>query len=166
MVKRKSKPKAKTYKLNIFDVLNHMKAGDTSYYKGLTEEEQKGFVPRLVMRWLTGTKSAYHVNMVNEFLNPVVDQFSLKDYNHKELLYILGTICANPDQYRYTYKKMKTVKDTKIAISVIKEYFKYNTKHAKEVLPILTNEDIISYAEDLGKQKEEITKLKRELRNR
>jgi len=35
-----------------------------------------------------------------------------------------------------------------------------------EVLPILSNEDILRFAEELGRQKEDITKLKRELKNR
>ena len=156
--------KKKAHKLDIFQTLTSISRKNQDYYFNLTEEEQKAFQPLVVERWLTGTRDARQVYFINELVNPFV--FSLA--NHKSLLYKLMTVCTSGQSGRYYWNKALSKKSssTPIAISCIKQYYDYNTLHAIEALPLLTNEQILDIAEDLGKQKEDITKLKRELKNR
>lgn len=150
-------------KLDIFAVLNHISTKDVEYYGNLSDEEKKGFFPVVVTRWLSGTNNAKQIFFLNELVNPFV--FSL--HKHPELLYILMTLCTSGKSQRYFWNKTVS-KTTGIPtiISVIREYFGYNTKQANEALPVLSDDDILSYADDLGYQKETITKLKKELKSR
>ncbi len=159
-------PQKKTtnHKLNIFQVLDHISKKDTEYYHKLTEEEQKAFLPVIVTRWLSGTSNARQVYFINELVNTSV--FSL--HKHKELLYYLMTICGPGRSQRYFWNKTASKKSnsTPISVSIIREYFGYNTTEALECMPLLSNDDIITYAEELGTQSDTITKLKKELKTR
>ena len=97
-------------------------------------------------------------------VNPFV--FSL--YKHPELLYDLMTLCGPGKSQRYFWNKTVSSKSNNIptTVSVIREYFGYNTIQAIEALPLLSNDDILEYAADLGTQKDIITKLKKELKSR
>jgi len=152
------------HKLDIFQTLNHISKKDRNFFKDLTDEEKKAFQPLVVMRWLSGTTDARQVYFLNELVNPFV--FSM--HTHKELIYYLMTTCTSGKSQRYTWNKALSKKSstTPLSVSVIKDYFNYSTMHAIEALPMLTNDDILEYAEQLGRQKEEMTKIKRELKNR
>ena len=154
----------KKHKLDIFQVLNHISKKDKNFYKELTKEEQKALQPLTVMRWLSGTMDARQIFFLNELVNPFV--FSM--YTHKELLYRLMTTCTNGKSQRYYWNKPMSKKSsvTPMAVKVIKDYFGYNTIQAIQALPLLTDDDILEYAEHLGRQKEDITKIKKELKNR
>ena len=151
-------------KLDIFQVLDHISRKDTKYYRNLTEEEQKAFMPLVVMRWLSGTSSGRQVYFINELVNPSV----FTNHQHKELLYYLLTICAPGEKRRYFWNKTLSKKSTSCptTVSVIREYFGYSTTEALEALPLLTDIDILLYAENLGRQKDDVTKIKKELRSR
>jgi len=148
--------------LDIFQVLNHISQKDREYIKTLTDEELKAFQPFVIMRWLSGTNSARQIYFLNTLVNPFV--FNLPE--HKELLYYLMTICTSGKSQRYNWIKGPTKKDKKLSsiTNVICDYYKYNSSEAKSVLSLLSREDILSYAEQLGYQTEEITKIKKELK--
>ena len=78
------------------------------------------------------------------------------------------TLCGPGKSQRYYWNKAASNKTTKVptVVSVIREQFGYSTAQALEALPLLSNEDILEYAEDLGKQKDTISKLKKELKSR
>ncbi len=149
-------------KLDIFQVLNHINTKDREYYKTLTDDELKGFLPFVVMRWLTGTSSSRQVY----FVNTLVNQFIFNLPEHKELLYYLMTVCTSGKMQRYNWIKGPSQKNKKLpnVTGVVRDYFKYSSTHAREALPLLSREDILSYAEQLGRQPEEITKIKKELK--
>lgn len=151
-------------KLDIFQVLGKISTKDTGFYANLSEEERKGFLPVVVMRWLSGTSSAKQIYFINELVNPFV--FNL--HKHPELLYHLMTLCGPGKAQRYYWNKAASNKTSKVptVVSVIREQFGYSTTQALEALPLLSNEDILEYAEDLGKQKDTISKLKKELKSR
>lgn len=153
-----------TQPLDIFQVLNNVSKKNINYYSSLSEEQQKALQPFVVLRWLTGTRDARQVYFLNELVNPFV--FSMP--NHKQLLYFLLTTATSGKQQRYTWAKSLTKKtsSTPIILGVVKSYFKYNTTDAVEAMVLLTNEDILSCAEQLGYQPDEITKIKKELKNR
>ncbi len=157
------------HKLDIFKVLNHISTKDRNYYNELTEEEQKALQPLVVMRWLTGTKDARQIFFLNELVNPFVFPFLTKngkEFDHKHLLYNLMTTCTSSRGGRYYWNKAKSKPAVTAVVSVVKDYYKYNTAHAIEALSLLSNDDILEMAEHLGRQKEDIAKLKKELKSR
>lgn len=151
-------------KLDMFRVLDHISIKDINFYRNLPEEEQKAFVPLVTMRWFSGTSSARQVFFINELVNPNV----FANHQHKELLYFLMTICAPGKKQRYFWNKTASKKSTStpIAVSIIREYFGYSTLEAVDALPLLSNDNLMQYAEELGTQPDKITKLKKELRTR
>lgn len=150
-------------KLDIFRVLDAVNAKDVALFEKLTEDEAKAFVPFVVTRWMSGTSNAGQVYLINEFLNPYV--FSLG--SHKQLLWYLMTICNVGKKQRYAWNPLPGKKNTSkpTATRVIKEYYNYSTTDAVEVLPMLTREDLLSMAEDLGWQPDEVSKLKKEVKS-
>ena len=151
-----------TYKLDIFATLDQINHKRPFFYENLTEEERKGFLPVVVMRWLSGTSSPLQVILLNEVVNPFV--FSL--VNHKDLLYKLMTVCAvKPQRYRWL-KAGGRKHPHKHSIEVIKRHYQYSTQQASDVFSLLSNEDIVGFAEQQGLQKEDLTKIKTELKDR
>lgn len=151
------------HKLDVFDVLRHLDKKDTRYFEKLTEEQQKAFVPLIVMRWMSGTTNIRQIIFINELVNHLV--FSL--HRHKQLLYYMLTICGSGQIQRYFWNKTKSKSSSMPKVyDVLKQYFDYNTNQVADVLPLLSNDDIIEYAEHLGRQPEEIKSIKNELKNR
>jgi len=152
------------YKLDIFNVLGKLSENNSTFYDSLSEEEQKALHPLVVMRWLSGTSSARQVFFLNELVNPLIFEFT----DHKKLLVQLMSLCTNGQFTRYKWKKTVSKKESSMTISVgvIKEYFKYTTTQAKEALPMLSADDVVDYAEQLGRQPDEIKTIKKELKNR
>ena len=152
----------KTHKLDIFDTLNHISRKDVGFYDNLSEEEEKAFQPLVVARWLSGIKSERQIYFLNELVNPFTFQFT----KHKKLLYYLMTVCTSGKATRYFWNKTSSKKTSSVplTVKVIRDYYGYNTLQAIEVLPLLSSEVILDYAEQLGRQPDEITKIKRELK--
>lgn len=156
--------KAKQYKLDLFGFLSNVSRKNEKFYKTLSEEEIKEVSPLIMMRWLSGTNDARQIYFLNELVNPFV--FTLG--KHKELLVGLMTLCSSGRDQRYKFPKAKSKKTSKTpkAVEVIKEFFSYNTIDALEVLSMISNDDILSFAEQLGRQPPEITAIKKELKTR
>lgn len=153
------------FKLDVFKTQDHIYKKDINFYRNLSEEEQKGFAPSVVMRWLSGTKTELQIILLNEFVNSRV--FDSTFYKHKELLYFLLVICGIKKPFKPIWNKTISKKSSvPTIISVIRKTFGYSSMEALDVLPLLSNDDIIKYAEDLGLQKEELNKIKKELKNR
>ena len=156
---------AKQYKLDLFnEVLPNLSRKNEKFYKSLTEEQAKEISPLILMRWMSGTNDARQIYFLNELVNPFV--FTLG--KHKELLVDLITLCASGREQRYKFNKVKSKKISKTpkTVNIIKEFFDYNTIDALEVLPIISNDDILSFAEQLGSQPPEISAIKKELKTR
>jgi hypothetical protein len=154
----------KEYKLDIFQVLNQIDRQNSFFYNDLTEDEQKSFIPFTTMRWMTGTSSAYQVMLVNELVNPFV--FSLN--GHKDLIFKLMTICTSGKSQRYKWNKTvsKKTSSTPHILAVVKDFYNYNTLQATDVMGLLSKDDILQMAEHLGRQKDEMTKINNELKNK
>lgn len=151
-------------KLNIFNVLSHLDEKDANYYDRLTEEEQKAFVPLITMKWLSGVSEARQIYFINELVNPHV----FTSYTHPKLLFYLMSICGSGKAKRHFWNKTLSRKTSNMptVVKVIREYFGYSTIEALDALPLLSDDNILSYAEDSGYQKEDITKIKKELNGR
>jgi hypothetical protein len=149
-------------KLDIFRVLNALNEKNTGFYSELTEEEQKAFQPFLVMRWMSGTSDARQVYFINEFVNPYT--FSLP--NHKGLLWQLLVLSNSGRQQRYTWNKLpgSATSPKPASTKVVAEYFKYSTKDAVAALLVLSYQDVVDLAEELGIQPDELAKIKKEFK--
>lgn len=155
---------ATKYKLNIFDVLGKLSKKNSAFYDNLSDEEQKALQPLVVMRWLSGTSSMRQVFFLNELVNHLI--FELTD--HKKLLVQMLSVCTDGNFTKYQWKKTLSKKGSSMPVStgVIKEYFTYTTVQAKESMPMLTDDDIIDYADQLGRQPDDIKTIKKELKTR
>jgi len=155
---------AKEYKVNLFGFLDSLDMKSPVYFKNLSEEQKKEIHPLVAMRWLTGSNDSMQIYLLNELVNPFV--FSLG--KHKELLVNLMAISGQKVNRRHhKFIKVKKAQTTAPnALKVIKQFLNYSTRNALEALKIISDEDILSFAEQLGKQQPEISVIKRELKLR
>lgn len=148
-------------KLDIFELLRHIDDGDRDFLDGLTEDQRKGFVPIVTLRWLSGSGNESQLLNLNEIANTTT--FSL--YKHPELLYKL--MLASTPKGRKQYNWIKTAKKEKTSLrtDVILRYLdEVSPREAAEFAAIYTAEEILEMAEALGETKEYIQKLKSELK--
>lgn len=152
------------HKVDIFKVLGDINKKDRDFYTNLTLEEQKALHPLVLMKWMSGTTSERQVMFLNEFANRYM--FSLAA--HKELLMQLLIVCSPGKWTKYKWNKAKSKKNSKtpMLVELIKETYEYSSTKAVEVLPILTDDDLLEMATDLGRQLQEIRDIKKELKVR
>lgn len=152
--------KEKTFKLDIFSLLkdlNSLKAGDI--YTKLSDDEKKGFFPLVVMRWMSCTSDERQILLLNEFVNKSV--FPLAKHPH--LMMRLLQAAATKAPTRYNWISVKSKKKHSMSKQVVKEYFEMSSREVDMLNPFPPADEIIEMAEELGYQKDEITKLKKEL---
>ncbi len=156
---------AKERQLDLFGFLSQISRKNADYYGTLTEGAIKEISPFVIMRWLSGCTDARQIHLLNELMNPFV--FNL-DKNHRALLVKLMTICSSGKEHRFKFNKVKSKKtsNTPKTVEVVKRIFQYNTLDALDAIKILKNDEILSFAEQLGMQKPEITVIKKELKAR
>lgn len=144
-------------KTTIFDVL---KLIDTKKVDAVNRDDvAKAFVPFLTNRWITGTDDAAQVYIVNEIVNPYV--FSL--HKHKNLLWKLMCCTTSGTPQRYRYQKVQKSSSSNGSVKVLAEYYKCTEKDARTYVDLHSKEDIMNIAIFLGRDKDEINKLKKEL---
>ncbi len=152
--------KERTFKLDIFGLLGSIdnpRSGDI--YSSLSDEEKKGFAPLVVMRWMSGTSDERQIMLLNEFVNPYV--FPLGKHPH--LLMQSLQVASSKKSKRYGWLGVKGGKKSTLANKVIAEYFDYSQREVNLLNPRPNTSDIMKMAEELGWQKDEITKLKKEM---
>lgn len=153
----KAPPKHKT---DIFEVLGNLNKKNEDYITSLPDDQQKAIQPLLLQRWMSGTSDARQVYLLNEVANPYV--FSL--YKHKQLLWQLLTVCAPGKfaKYQWMSQKGAGAVNKPLSTQVVSEYYKYSTRHAKDAVAVLSAEQILELAQELGYQPDEIAKIKKE----
>jgi len=149
------------FKLDIFDLLsriNNPRAGDI--YSQLSEDEKKGFAPLVVMRWMSGTSDERQIMLLNEFVNPYV--FALGKHPH--LLMMLLQVASSKTPKRYQWLGIKSKKKNQETMKVVADYFDMSEREVKTLNPFPPEAEVIQMAEELGWQKDEIVKLKKEFK--
>lgn len=117
-------------------------------------------MPLLLQRWMTGTPDARQVFLINEVVNPFV--FSL--FRHKQLLWQLLTVASSGKSQKYTWlsQKSEAGKNKPTATNIVREYYKFSSKHARDAVKLLSYEQAVELAQELGYQPDVIAKLKKE----
>lgn len=153
---------SKEFKLDIFKILSQLNSRDMHIWETLSEEERKSLSVYVVSQWMYGTSNEMQIILNNELVNPFIWAFNK---NHSELLVKLLACIGDGTKRRFKWIPMpKAKKDNRLRIQVIMEYYDYSEREAISNNHLLSNEIILQYAEELGWTKEEITKLKKEIK--
>lgn len=150
------------YKLDIFDLLgklNNPKSGDI--YSKLSDDERKGFAPLVVMRWMSGTSDERQIMLLNEFVNKYI--FSLGKHPH--LLMQLMQVASSKIARRYQWLAVKSKKKNVLALKVVADYYEMSQREVKLLSPFPNKEEVFQIAEQLGWDKHELDKLKKEYKD-
>ncbi len=161
--------KKRNYKLDIFGLLDNINLKNHDFYNNLPEEQRKEVHPLVVMRWLTGcgykeSNPAMQLYLLNEYTNPFVFLLS----KHPNLLLHLMMISSSGKAFRYKFISKINKRGSKYpkTSEIIKSIFHYNSGDAQEAIEILDKKTIISMAEGLGYQDNEIKVIKKELKKK
>jgi hypothetical protein len=147
------------YKLDIFSLFNKIDSGDFSFYEKLSEEEKKDFNPLIIMRWMSGCNDYRQIVFINTFVNTMI--FTLS--KHPELLSKLLVISSSKQKKHYQWMGQKKSNKISNRIKILSEYFGYSEREAKLNIKLINNDEYENMANELGWQKDEIAKLKKEL---
>lgn len=142
-------------KLDIFEVLKSIDNFDIDYFSELTPEQEKTLHPLVVMRWLSGTRDIKQITRINSVVNPFV--FSL--HKEKKLLTRL-LLCCSTSKKTYSWVKRKKQERATSRSQLIQDYYDCTHKEALIYEKTISLEDLISMAEEVGYDNEEIKKLK------
>lgn len=150
------------FKLDIFWLLKELDRPYYNIWAGLTEDQQKGFAPVVVMRWLAGTNSADAILKLNEHANGKIFQLG----KHPELLMKLLHASSIP---RTGYRKWLAASSAKkkrssLVSSVVEQYLDMSPREVNMLNPFPDNDEVIRMAEELGIPDDEFKKLKKELK--
>jgi hypothetical protein len=145
---------------DLFDGLEKISGRDMTWYDRLSPEDKKAASPFVIARWMTGTSDHAQLIRLNTFVNPY--GFSLGQ--EKALLFKLLAAAATGKSRRYQWLKAPGAKSaTKLRLEAIKQYYDVSTREATLYAINIDGETIMQMAEELGWEKEELTKLKKEV---
>lgn len=151
------------YKVDIFKILKDISYNRMSAIDKLSDEELKSVSPYVIQMWVKGADNNMNVRMplTNDYVNQFI--FTLSD--HPRLLLKL-LCCANGFEIdtRFKFNKKKKRKSMNFVIQTVMKYYGHNETHATDILPLLFNDDILSIGEDLGYEKDDMKKLKNEIK--
>lgn len=151
---------AKEFALDIFQLLGSIDKNDVSLYSKLSDEQKKGYTPLITMRWTTGTSDTKQILYVNELVNRYVFHLG----KHPELLYKLQCAASSKQPKRYGWLAAKNTTKKIKGLDVVMDYHSFGPREAKAAMKHFGAEDILGMAEELGYQKEELAKLKKDLK--
>lgn len=168
-MRENKEPAKKKRNLNLFGALDAIQLKNKKYYRSLTPAQKKEFVPFIIMRWLSGSNNRNKIERLNGIVNILAEgPGAARDYirgEHGALFYNL-LICSmdgRREVNRWLKKNGGTINRSK-SLSVVMRFFSYGSREANDALKILSAEDIMDMAAQLGLQKDEIAELKKELK--
>ena len=147
-------------KLDIWELLRNIDDNNRDFLDNLPEEQRKGFVPVVTMRWLSGSGKDAHLLNINEVVNSTV--FNL--YKHPDLLYGLMVASTPIGRKNYNWIKSAKKKKTSRRVDVIRRYLDVSPAEAESFVPLYSDDDILDMATALGETTEAIKLLKSELK--
>lgn len=130
--------KLKNQDLNLFDVLYALDNKDYGYYDNLTPEQQKKFVPFMMLKWMSAIKgnsnlSKDYLKRTDEYANKYM--FNESTMRHPKLQWLM--LCAaSPGRGKQYHAWIPQIKDKVSKLKEpakktdVKEYFKKIYSHA------------------------------------
>lgn len=145
---------------NAFDLFQGLSAlgrKDRDWFNNLSPEGQKAAAPFVMMRWMSGTSDSAQIVRLNTVANPYMFAGSAD----KSALFKLLATAATGKVGRVSWIKGPTTKAKRLSIDCISQYYDCSPREAAtyKVQP----NDLIEMSEELGWDKEETAKLKKEL---
>lgn len=139
------------------------KPGALTWFDGLTEDRQKKLSVFMIARMMAGTNDPVHILRMNRVFNPyhfgdaMAGVLTPRKSDHMKLL----AVAAGGRKVPYTWLKGPGSKAKKLAIECTMAYYDCSMREAQTYR--IDTDSLIEMAEELGWDKEEITKLKKEL---
>lgn len=130
---------------------------ELAWFDSLSEAGKKAAAPFVMMRWMTGTSDQLQILRLNRYVNPYVFAGSAD----KSALFKLLAATATGRNVRYGWLKGPGSKARKLSIDVICQYYDCSTREAATYK--VDAETILEMVDELGWDKDEIAKLKKEL---
>lgn len=155
---------SETTKLDIFAALGAVSRKDFGWYATLSDDHKRQLQPYVLQRWIAGSSSDLQVMLTNEFMNGYT--FSLQQ--EKELLWKLACACGSGNRnVRYKWSKAGgQLTGTKpLATKLLAEVLCYSPTSAAECIDFYFYEQLLNMAWDIGWDPDDITKLKKELKD-
>lgn len=163
----KNKEPKRSYKLDIMTVLEAADKGIKDFYNNLTEEEQKAFAPRVLIRWLStvSDKSAhkeYAILATNDLVN--LGMWSLS--KHPELIWLLMTVAGTGQkQYHQWIPMSKGTSSTPKLDQLIVQVWPHTNSQEQQMLKKLRSSlEWQELAKDSGWDDKQIKDLVNELK--
>ena len=163
----KPKEAKRSFKLDLMSTLEAADRGIKDYYTNLTDEERKGFAPKVVMRWLSvlsdkSREKEYAILAVNELLNLRLYELS----KHPELVWLLMTVAGTgKKQYHQWIPTAKASSKTPTFDKLIDQHWPLINEQERKLLKSLrTNEEWMSFAKGSTLTDKELKELKDELK--
>ena len=150
------------FKLDIFWLLKELDRPYYNIWESLTEDQQKGFAPVVVMRWLAGTSSEEALLKLNDRANGKIFQLG----KHPELLMKLLHSSCIPRTGRRQWLAASSAKKKRASIisSVVEQYLDMSPREVNLLNPFPDADEVIRMAEEIGLPEDEFKKLKKELK--
>ena len=126
----------RSYKLDIQTVLEAADKGVKPFYVNLTEEEQKAFAPRVMIRWMSTLSDKndakyYQILATNDLVN--LGMWSL--IKHPELLWLLMCVSGTGrKQYHGWIPMTKSATTTPKLDDFIHEHWPHTNKQERDIL--------------------------------
>lgn len=157
----------RSYKLDLKTTLEAADRGLRDYYTNLTEEERKGFAPKVLVRWLsslpdTNPQQQYSIIATNDLVNLGLYRRS----NHPELTWLLMTLAGTGRKAYHTWiPTRKSEGRTPLLDEFIREHWPTCNDDEMELLRSLyTQEEWVSLAQESGLTDKAVKDLKNELK--
>lgn len=154
---------AQEYKFDIFEVLTQLTKKHIQFIDNLTDDEVKSISPLIMMRWLSGTTTKSQIYLLNEVANPLV--FSLQKHPRLLLKVLMACTTQNSGRYQWIKRQPTTSSHKPNSIRVVMEYFGYSTRKATSAIEVLSKDQVLAMAEELGYQLPDIKKIQSEYKN-
>lgn len=157
----------RTYKLDIMTVLEAADRGEKAFYNNLTEEEQKAFAPRVLIRWLSTVSdksphAAYSILATNDLIN--LGMWSIS--KHPELIWLLMTVAGTGrKQYHQWIPQSKAASSTPRLDSLIQQIWPHTNSTEQSLLKRLkTAEEWMELARGAALDDKQLKELRDEFK--